>query len=81
MAQAGHWRAPGVDALACVPWSEVREAAWRLGLLATPSASTFEDALAASEAISQHLGSADENETPLLAFAAREPLPERGALP
>lgn len=81
MAQAGHWRAPGIDSLSCVPWSEAREAAWRLGLLASPKGSTFEDALAASEALSAHLSATDEHEAALRAFAARDPLPERGTLP
>ena len=81
MAQAGHWRPQGIDALGCVPWAEAREAAWRLGLLASPSVSTFEEALAASEALSANFSAQDENETALLAFASRVAFPDRGALP
>jgi hypothetical protein len=81
MAKAGHWRAPGVDALGCVPWSEVRASAWRIGLLGSPEASTFEDLLAMSEALTRVLGAEDEHEVPLLAFHARPSIPEREAFP
>lgn len=69
MARAGHWRPAGVDGLACVPWRDVREAAARLGLLESPRAATFEDVLAASEALSRFFREAEEGETPLAAYA------------
>jgi hypothetical protein len=75
MARAGHWRAAGVDALACVPWRPVRETAHRLGLLDAAGSATFEDVLAASEALSRFFREAEEAEVPLLAFGASHAVP------
>ena len=71
MVRAALWTEEGIRGGAAVPTRKVREAAWRLGLLDMLHVDDADQLLAASKAVTAHLGPLEGFDEPLALFAAR----------